>query len=72
MNDPSNVGALHVTVVAATCERGADVLNFGGGAYAFAWRDPGRMSGSMLSNTCAGVFLFLLTYLAQHVEVLWR
>ncbi|MER7850623.1 hypothetical protein ABTZ03_42595 [Kitasatospora sp. NPDC096077] len=37
-----------------------------------AWRDPGRMSGSMLSNTCAGMFLFLLTYLAQHVEVLWR
>ncbi|MER7671221.1 hypothetical protein ABTY61_22525 [Kitasatospora sp. NPDC096128] len=32
------MGALPVTVVAATCERGPDVLNFGGGAYAFAWR----------------------------------
>ncbi|MFH9355228.1 hypothetical protein [Kitasatospora sp. NPDC017646] len=37
-----------------------------------AWRDPGRMLGSVLSNTGAGAILAALAFLVQHVEVTWR
>ncbi|GGV08636.1 hypothetical protein ACIG0C_36470 [Kitasatospora aureofaciens] len=37
-----------------------------------AWRDPGPMLGSVLSDTGAGAILATLAFLAQHVEVTWR
>ncbi|MGW7586637.1 hypothetical protein ACWGKU_33435 [Kitasatospora sp. NPDC054768] len=37
-----------------------------------AWRDPGRMLGSMLSNAGAGAVLAVLAFLVQHVEIVWR
>ncbi|MFF9645924.1 hypothetical protein [Kitasatospora aureofaciens] len=37
-----------------------------------AWRDPGRMLGSVLSNTGAGAILAARAFLAQHIEVTWR
>ncbi|MET8630740.1 hypothetical protein ABZW30_44835 [Kitasatospora sp. NPDC004669] len=37
-----------------------------------AWRDPGRMLGSVLSNTGAGALVAALLFLVQHIEVTWR
>ncbi|MFF2751982.1 hypothetical protein ACFVVA_41405 [Kitasatospora sp. NPDC058048] len=37
-----------------------------------AWRDPGRMLGSMLSNAGSAMFVAALVFLLQHVEVTWR
>ncbi|GAB7188931.1 hypothetical protein ATKI12_8762 [Kitasatospora sp. Ki12] len=37
-----------------------------------AWRDPGRMSGAILTGAGSSLLVTVLTFIAQHIEVHWR